>query len=162
MAAPRQHHVRQAAIEIGDRFLKPFGMSGTCQSRRPLRVECQVRLSGADHSSIAVKRGNDELSVVAVDPFHVPRLAVDAQENMIRHAGRGIARVEPASCAVGQPKPDLCDVMNLSARHQGAYFCRNGRKRQTGSERYQMMRMRSNVCEDERGTASVRLEPPAT
>jgi hypothetical protein len=110
-AAPQQHHVRQSAI--GDRILEAFGMTRTRQSRGFLSVEGQVRLPMANDADISVERRDGELPVLAVHPFHVVRLAVDAQQNMVRHAGRGIACIKPTSCAVGETKPDLRDVTGL-------------------------------------------------
>ena len=86
MATPRQHHVRQSAIEIGDRFLKSFGMPGTVQTRGLPRVGRYVWLPVANNANISVERRDRELPMLAVDPFHVTRHATYAQENMIGHA----------------------------------------------------------------------------
>ena len=66
--------------------------------------------------------------------LHVTGLAVNAQPNMVGHAGCGIAGLQLSTDAAAETKPHLCNVMHLPVREQCTYVGGNRLKRQTGDK----------------------------
>src|SRR3981081_1773652 len=98
--------------------MQSFGMTGARQPDGLLRIERQIGLPGADQANASVERGDGQLGMLAMHPFDVTGLADHAQQNMVRHAGGGVAGVEPAARAACEAETDLRDVLHLSPRQQ--------------------------------------------
>ena len=80
-----------------------------------LRIRRQHRLTTGNGADLAIERGDRELIVPAVLPLHVSLLAIDAQPDMVGHAGRRVADLELSAGSIGETEADLRDVMHLAA-----------------------------------------------